>query len=562
MEIRCERCQEILPLPTEGVATGGELACPRCGHRQGAGAAGEGTLDDELGAAFDSMLQTGEESAPAAPADPSASEWYVAIEGQQVGPVSFGDLQERWARGVIGADSLCWRAGLPDWVAIGSLPELMEALPPAPPIPTRAEGSQAVEAPEASAAPPAAEPPATEEPDWNPSAARALESLVEKEMEEAEKRQEEGASDPAVPDPETTGIRVVLRDLPEAPPPEPSKFIPIPKSVPAPAPAPAPKPAPAARPKRPQAPAAAPRKESRLGLYALIAAALLLGGGALVYFGGFLPGAQAPEAPEPPAMAAIPPPVEPEKAPPADEPEEERAASDAEEAHAEAEATEAEELEAADEGEVGEAEAQVEAEAAAAEPAPARVAKGAPAKAPAKKPAARPAKKAAARPAASPPSKPKAAPARPTKKAAPKPAASGVLAAGNSSSIDSLFEKEMSSPPPAQKKGGSQPYIPPPPGSGVQRPQKLGQGDIMGVVRKHRSALRGCATRYKEQGGGSGSVTMSWVIEPDGRTSSVRAAKGKEHAGMVRCLEELIEGWKFPSYSGPKMEAIEFPFQF
>lgn len=84
----------------------------------------------------------------------------------------------------------------------------------------------------------------------------------------------------------------------------------------------------------------------------------------------------------------------------------------------------------------------------------------------------------------------------------------------------------------------------------------------MGVVRNHRSELRNCATKYKEQGGSSGSVVMSWAIEPDGRTSGVKVAKGQEHAGMARCLEELIKGWRFPSYSGPKMEPIEFPFQF
>lgn len=120
----------------------------------------------------------------------------------------------------------------------------------------------------------------------------------------------------------------------------------------------------------------------------------------------------------------------------------------------------------------------------------------------------------------------------------------------------------MAKPATTEKSGASQPYIPPPPGSGVQKPQKLGQGEIMSVVANHRSALRGCATSYKEQGGGSGSVVMSWVIEPDGRTSTIKAAKGGEHAGMVRCLEEQIRGWKFPSYSGPKMEPIEFPFQF
>ncbi len=557
METRCERCQEVLSLPAEVASLGGEVACPSCGNRQVVPSGGGGSLEDELGAAFDTMLQPGQASAPAEAADPNATEWYVAIEGQQVGPVSFADLQERWARGVIGPDSLCWRAGLDDWVPIASLPELMEALPPAPPIPSKEIAPEpSSEAPAAEAgSEKAARKAEAEEPEWKPSAASALESLVEREMEEAEKRQEEQANDPTIPDPETTGIRVVLRDLPEPPPPEPSKFIPIPKNVPEPAPAPI------ARPQRPVKKAdEAPKKESRMGLVALAAAVLVVGGGALAYFGGFLPGGQAPapaETPATPAVAEAPPPVAPPAAAEKDEKKEE-----AEEAEKKAEASDAEEK-SEEKTEVAEAESPGEQEAttkvAEAPPAPSK-AQPAPA---ASKPAAPAAPRKAARPASkNDRSAPATKPAPRRSSPPPSRSSSGsLLAAGNSSSIDNLFE-EKPAPKPAPQRSDSQPYIPPPPGSGVQRPQKLGQGEIMSVVASHRSALRNCASSYKEQGGGSGSVVMSWVIEPDGRTSSIRAAKGREHAGMVRCLENLIKDWRFPSYSGPKMEPIEFPFQF
>lgn len=559
MDLRCERCQGVLTVSPEGAARG---ACPHCGHAPAGDEEGN-RLDAELGAAFDTMLQPAQEE-PAAGEDPAAVEWYVAIEGRQVGPVSFSDLQERWARGVIGPDSLCWRAGLPDWVAIAALPELLQKLPPAPPISRKAEPAAAAptateaKAPAAQAREAARVETKPEEPEWNPSAARALESLVEREMEEAEKRQEKEGSDPAIPDPETTGIRVVLRDLPAPPPPEPSKFIPIPKSVPAPAPEPM------ARPARPAVSAPSEKKGSRTGLYAALVVFLLAGGAAAAYFGGFLPGL-GPAAPQPPAaapVAAAPEAKPAEEIPPAvaeaepeakEEPEEEPEAEEGEEL---AEAEVAEEAE----DEAPEADERLAARATAKAPDPARPDR---APTPTRAQASRPARPAAPARRAEP--KPPAQPTQPARPSKAQPARSGsrdLLAAGNSSSIDNLFEQEMAAPAPVERKAAPQPYIPPPPGAGVQRPQKLGQGEIMSVVASHRQALRSCASSYKEQGGGSGSVVMSWVIEPDGRTSAVKAAKGAEHAGMVRCLEGEIRGWKFPSYSGPKMEPIEFPFQF
>jgi predicted Zn finger-like uncharacterized protein len=39
------------------------------------------------------------------------AEWYVAIDDQQVGPLSISDLQEKWEAGELAADSLCWAHG-------------------------------------------------------------------------------------------------------------------------------------------------------------------------------------------------------------------------------------------------------------------------------------------------------------------------------------------------------------------------------------------------------------------------------------------------------------------
>lgn len=569
MDLRCERCQGVLTAsPAGGV-------CPHCGHAVAAHEEGEG-LDAELGAAFDSMLRPAPE-APEAGEDPTSIEWYVAIEGQQVGPVSFEDLKERWSRGVIGPDSLCWRAGLPDWVPIAGLPELHRNLPPPPPIARKGESTPAVEgrAPSSrSDAQPAKDDTQAKggagagarasartesrsgtepEPGWKPSAASALESLVEREMEEAEKRQTQ-ATDPSIPDPETTGIRVILRDLPEPPPPEPSKFIPIPKNVPAPAPEPV------ARPQRPVVGAPKAEAKSRAGLFAALGILVVAGGAAAAYFGGLVPGLSGGST-EPRAVAAAP---EPPPAPPP---------APAEPAKEEPPATEATggeggssaEEEKAGEEKIAEAEQAKESEAAEAkeaEPAKEERAVFEAARPPEAKPAPRAESRRERRKSAAPArtaSKPAttSAPARSTGSTS-----RDLLAAGKSSGIDDLFAQEKAAPARSERTNASQPYIPPPPGSGVQTPQRLGQGDIMSVVASHRQALRACARTYKEQGGGSGSVVMSWVIEPDGRTSSIKATKGAEHAGMVKCLEDQIRGWKFPSYSGPRMEPIEFPFQF
>jgi|GEM_PF-2537941 len=587
MDARCDRCQQPLPTPDPG--SGGEIVCPHCGHTH-AGTGIDVALDDELGQAFENVFLTDEEET-----DPASMEWYVAIEGQQVGPVSFADIAERWARGLLGPDSLCWRAGLSDWVPIGQLPELVRRLPPvsksAPHdgasgpkaemvAASKASGTSAVER---KAATPAAEPNApaaaeAREREWRPTAAVALEALVEKEVEEAEKRQEEA---PAIPDPETTGIRVVLRDLPEPPPPEPSKFIPIPKNVPAPAPAPAP------RVQRPIQTAAREPKPGRAPLFIALAAVLLGGGAAAAYFAGLLPvGALGREAPpEPAVVTRAEPSARPEAQPQPtlDRPEAGAAGSaqgEAVAANAGGGGAGAQEKQAGQDGQAGSsgqggstvASAEKDTVDASADRVEASAEENRRTQVAAKAPTPRAAPEPRRTPtAARPVSNPRESTQPPAPAPAPAPAPEStqpsgkrdLLAAGKSSSIDALFEKEMSKPAPrpAERKG-SEPYIPPPPGSGVQKPLQLGQGDIMSVVAGHRAELRACANRYKEQGGSSGSVVMSWVIEPDGRTSNVKAVKGQEHAGMVRCLEEQIRTWKFPSYSGPRMQPIEFPFQF
>ena len=59
---------------------------------------------------------------------PPVDGWYVAMKDNAQGPLTVDDLKERWARGEIGADTLCWREGMGECeaAASGHLPILVE----------------------------------------------------------------------------------------------------------------------------------------------------------------------------------------------------------------------------------------------------------------------------------------------------------------------------------------------------------------------------------------------------------------------------------------------------
>jgi predicted Zn finger-like uncharacterized protein len=59
-----------------------------------------------------------------ADAEPERLEWYVAIDDQQIGPVSLGELGKRRERGELGPETLVWKAGLDDWKPVMELEEL------------------------------------------------------------------------------------------------------------------------------------------------------------------------------------------------------------------------------------------------------------------------------------------------------------------------------------------------------------------------------------------------------------------------------------------------------
>lgn len=78
--------------------------------------------------------------ANASPPPVPAAEYYVAVDGAAVGPMSLDALGERIARGATVAEDLVWRPGLGTWVRADAVPELSArfvskpAPPPLPPV--------------------------------------------------------------------------------------------------------------------------------------------------------------------------------------------------------------------------------------------------------------------------------------------------------------------------------------------------------------------------------------------------------------------------------------------
>ena len=76
---------------------------------------------------------------PPPPPMPSATQYTVAINGQQYGPYNLQQMAQMAQSGQINAQTLVWAQGMPQWIAAGSVAELaqlfMATPPPMPPMP-------------------------------------------------------------------------------------------------------------------------------------------------------------------------------------------------------------------------------------------------------------------------------------------------------------------------------------------------------------------------------------------------------------------------------------------
>lgn len=511
------------------------------------------------------------------------SEWYVAIDEEQVGPLTVDGVKGHWEKGELSADSLVWKTGMSDWKPLSSVPELAHLVVPVP----RPQAEEKKEPPAGATATGAqgAAPGVTEgpepEPGWKPSAASALASLVKEELQALQNPAPK--PEPAAPTAPAGG----LLNLPEEPPAAPansgSMLGDLPPIASGPAPAQAasspkrevpvltrsPAPAPAASP-APYAPPAAyaPPARSNGPWLAVGIGGGLLGVGAIVavlFMTVFKPAPVEPVAQvEPPAapVAQTPPPAAPPAAP--------AAAAPAAPATPEPPAAPAEETAQAAQPQqeapaVAEAKSPPEPETKKEEPAPAAVAAAEPKKQ--EEPPARVASR--ERRTAPTPSRRERAPEREVKRPEPPPRREEVAAAPSRSKVDDDFERIFgggsSTPAPAPKKAEKRArtaYVPPPPGGATRT--KLGQSDIMEVVVGNKSAIKRCVDEQKSKDpGASGTIVMRWTIRPDGRTANVQTVTSEfKKSPMSSCMAAAIKGWRFPSYSGAQMAPIDFPFKF
>lgn len=159
-------------------------------------------VEDEIGSAFEAMFDPSnpgpepdaDPEPPPIRTGPQAAEWYVAVEDEQVGPLTVDEVQARWSSGDVGPSSLCWKKGMADWTSIENVEDLQAVTTSGPPArapsgvafgataqPLTGEVAPAIalasEAPDA-----AAEISAAAEQGWRPSAASALASLAAEEL--------------------------------------------------------------------------------------------------------------------------------------------------------------------------------------------------------------------------------------------------------------------------------------------------------------------------------------------------------------------------------------------
>jgi hypothetical protein len=85
-------------------------------------------------------LSTTPEFSGGEPAPASAEEeWYLAVDGNQFGPMAFSELCSRVKRGETGVEAYVWREVFDDWLALGDVPELRPFVPRHPPPPPKSK---------------------------------------------------------------------------------------------------------------------------------------------------------------------------------------------------------------------------------------------------------------------------------------------------------------------------------------------------------------------------------------------------------------------------------------
>lgn len=114
------------------------------------GGAGEGlgmgmgmAMGHQMANALNPQQQQATQPAGGPPPIPgAAAAFFLAVNGQQIGPVTVGEMPAKIASGELTPTTLVWRDGMPQWAAASELPELRSIFPamppPLPPQPSQA----------------------------------------------------------------------------------------------------------------------------------------------------------------------------------------------------------------------------------------------------------------------------------------------------------------------------------------------------------------------------------------------------------------------------------------
>jgi len=601
VKVRCKKCGHVILVkrPPQEPEPAAVPAAPSAPEEAAAPPPRGDGLDEELGQAFDKVMSGGLAEEPRAPAvpepseppvapapapaaegrSPLATEWYVAIEEQQVGPMPPDEVKARWEAGAVGPDGLVWCAGMADWAPISSVAELATFLAPFPraertarataplpeaPRPAATAASASTTGAAAVAAAPGAEPA-----DWKPGAASALAALASEEIASMKAPSAEAAGGGA-----SKGKLLESMNLPDAGGVDPTGAIPLPikglestgeKKISSVA--------------RTTAEIRIKRSANRTILAVAAGLVVVFAAGAAGLYWYFdrkldLRAAVAvtqPAPPRPSPAEAVPPPA-PAAAPAASP----QAAAPA--------AT------GGVPGTPTAAPAPPEAQAAAPSPgAPAAAPPQAPAPpAPVAAPPVDAAAPASAGQEAGAPPAPKAAssraPAKKKGKAEPKPArkpsstralASAASAAAapeapaaarkktgdpllDASDVDAAFEREL--------QGGSAPakrsvYVPPAPGTDL--PERLTESQIQEGVASRIDSLKQCVAQQQGQSPDvHGTLKLQWTIQGDGTVGGVKV-QSPELAGqpIAGCIANVVKTIRFPR-SRTSGQSVSFPFGF
>lgn len=558
-------------------------------------------LAAESGEAGEGAIPTtaGDAPQPAAKKVPQ-NDWFVAVDDNQVGPLTLEKVKEMWEAGEIGAESLCWRAGFSDWIPMSEVQDLAAELAPRPakpvivapasvtgPTPTAALQVESAFSAGAMASgrdtpmrgsPHASgmdsEPGPTESGSWKPSAASALASLAMQEVEALSKPAVSAARATPQPMPAIGG----LLDLPSpdaggsnahagavalsptqmgGPTPDPRDPRAAPVLSPGYSSVSAPYPQPAYNTYTPPAPAPAAGGNKTLlivggiggtivvGLLVAVLVVMLRGPATPVYAPPPVQVAQA-QLPQHPVQQGTAAPASAQPAPSGTQPAVATAAGTTQPAKVDVP------MPPPPPGAKETA-------------APTRLAQ---AETP-KEPTPRSADEASERHRGSKGSGSRHAReesggggeefSSPVKSGKPPPEPSG---------DDDDFAKAFgggskSSDAPAPKKHKSDVYIPDAPGGGGSIPDSLQPSDIMATVLANKPALVNCVSEQKKRNPGvSGRLVMQWDISPSGRTSHISVVSDEfKSTYMAQCMSGLIKGWQFPKHK-TQGDPVKFPFNF